>query len=84
MAKSEQSKTPAEILSEITEPETGKSLMESRMVKSIEQEGKKVKVELVPLSSGCAACRVMHVLLREVEEKLREHNYEPEVEFVIE
>ncbi len=72
------------ILSEITEPESGKPLIESGMIKKIEVKDKKAVVELLPASAGCALCFVMQALIAEIEEKLRENGFEPEVGFVLE
>lgn len=72
------------ILKEIIEPETGKSLIDSGMVKNFEVKDKKVKIELIPISAGCAACWIMGALIKEIEDKLEENGYKPEVNFVIE
>ncbi len=72
------------VLNEIIEPEIGKSLIESGMVKKIEVKGKKAIVELLPLSGACAFCWVMSSLMAEMEEKLRKKGFEPEVSFVFE
>ncbi len=77
-------KSVKEILKTVIEPETGKSVIDSGMVKKIEENGKKVKIELIPLSAGCAACWVMGMLLNEIEEKLKENGYEADVKFVLE
>jgi ATP-binding protein involved in chromosome partitioning len=77
-------KSVEEILKTIIEPETGKSVIDSGMVKNIEQEGDKVKITLVPLSAGCAFCWIMGSLISEIEEKLKEEGYDAEVELTLE
>ncbi len=76
--------TVRKILKEIIEPETGKSLIDSGMVKKIDVKGRKARVELLPLSASCAFCWVMGSLIAEIEEKLKKNGFEPDVEFVME
>ena len=84
MKKSEEEKIVNEVLKEIIEPETGKSLIDSGMVKKVEVRDSKVKIELLPISAHCAFCWVMNALMSEIEEKLKEKGFEAEVEFVLE
>jgi ATP-binding protein involved in chromosome partitioning len=69
-----------EKLSKIIEPETGKSILDSGMVKKVKVDGKKVKIELVPISAGCAFCIVMNQLIGEIKDALSEIGYEAYVE----
>jgi len=84
MEKSEKEKIVNEVLKEIIEPETGKSIIDSGMVKKVEVKDSKVKIELIPISSHCAFCWVMNALILEIEEKLKEKGFEVKVEFVLE
>ena len=69
-----------EVLKNVIDPETGKNIIDSGILKKIEVEGKKVKILLKPLSTACALCWVMASLIAEVEEKLSEKGYEAEVD----
>jgi len=69
-----------EVLKNVIDPETGKNIIDSGILKKIEVEGKKVKILLKPLSTACAMCWVMASLIAEVEEKLSEKGYEAEVD----
>lgn len=84
MTEDKKIETVKKILKEIIEPETGKSLIDSGMVKKAEVKDKKVSIELLPISAGCAFCWVMNSLMAEIEEKLREKGFEPDVKFVME
>ncbi len=67
-------------LKSVIDPETGKNIIDSGMVKKIEIDGKKVKILLKPLSTACAMCWVMTSLIAEMEEKLSEKGYNVEVD----
>ncbi len=69
-----------EVLKNVIDPETGKNIIDSGILKKIEVEGKKVKILLKPISTACAMCWVMASLIAEVEEKLSEKGYEAEVD----